>query len=297
MKNWIDLLNPDDEEIKHAGMIFKSPIPTRENLESIERSSKFDIKDGNIYVTIPILVSNGNNFTITPLGVILSDTHCLTLRYSEMESFQNAKKLLSGQSLDKNKIFLRIVECILDKLLDDVDVLDQKMIITSQSIFNYDIDPRGSISPRQMLKNLGRINDYIYSIKRSCNGILRALDYIVNCRISDFDDSDINQIDSINEHIISIDDITTEITNKTSFLLDSTLGFINIDQNNNTKLLTISSSILVAPTLVAGVYGMNFDYIPGLHSHYGYFFCLLAMVVMIAVPALIFWKKGWFKFQ
>jgi len=83
------------------------------------------------------------------------------------------------------------------------------------------------------------------------------------------------------------------MSNKVQFLLDATLGFINIEQNNGIRLLTVVSFIGVLPTLIASIYGMNFKNIPELNWTYGYLYALGMMATTIAGPLFVFWRKGW----
>jgi magnesium transporter len=83
------------------------------------------------------------------------------------------------------------------------------------------------------------------------------------------------------------------LSNKIVFLLDATLGMINIEQNNIIKIFSIAAVVLLPPTLVASAYGMNFEFMPELKWVFGYPFALLLMVVSAALPYLYFKRKGW----
>lgn len=101
------------------------------------------------------------------------------------------------------------------------------------------------------------------------------------------------RITSVSHDLSSLDAYVSQSQDKVEFLLDATLGFINIEQNGVMKVLTVVSFIGVAPTLIAGIYGMNFKYIPELDWSFGYWYSLGLMATTIVLPLLWFWKKGW----
>ncbi len=96
-----------------------------------------------------------------------------------------------------------------------------------------------------------------------------------------------------NRDLSSLSDYVSQAASKVEFLLDATLGFISIEQNGVMKVLTVVSFIGVAPTLIAGVYGMNFKDIPELNWSFGYWYSLGLMAASVALPLLWFWRKGW----
>ena len=101
------------------------------------------------------------------------------------------------------------------------------------------------------------------------------------------------RLTTLRQDIASLTDYDVQLTNKVQFLLDATLGFINIEQNNGIKILTVVSVVGVPPTLVASIYGMNFKRIPELEWAYGYFYGLTLIVLSAIVPYVWFKKRGW----
>ncbi|MFT8674900.1 MAG: magnesium transporter CorA family protein [Acetobacter sp.] len=101
------------------------------------------------------------------------------------------------------------------------------------------------------------------------------------------------RIATVSRDLSSLDAYLSQAQDKVEFLLDATLGFINIEQNGVMKVLTVVSFIGVAPTLIAGIYGMNFKYIPELNWSFGYWYALGLMGATTVLPLLWFWKKGW----
>ncbi|MGB6969726.1 MAG: CorA family divalent cation transporter, partial [Methyloceanibacter sp.] len=93
--------------------------------------------------------------------------------------------------------------------------------------------------------------------------------------------------------VASLADHVSFLSNKIVFLLDATLGMINIEQNNIIKIFSVAAVVFLPPTLVASVYGMNFEYMPELHWLLGYPFAMLLMILFAVLPYLYFKRKGW----
>ncbi|MDD5471339.1 MAG: CorA family divalent cation transporter, partial [Sideroxydans sp.] len=107
--------------------------------------------------------------------------------------------------------------------------------------------------------------------------------------------SQVEEVKQIQQNIESLDGHTAFLFDKINFLMDAVIGFININQNRVVKLFSVVSVALLPPTLIASIYGMNFQFMPELHWQLGYPFALLLMAITVGVPLLIFWRKRWLK--
>jgi magnesium transporter len=95
--------------------------------------------------------------------------------------------------------------------------------------------------------------------------------------------------------IDSLDSHTAFVFDKINFLMDATVGFININQNKIIKIFSVASVALLPPTLIASIYGMNFRHMPELDQTWGYPFALLLMLGSVAAPLIYFRRKGWMR--
>jgi hypothetical protein len=93
--------------------------------------------------------------------------------------------------------------------------------------------------------------------------------------------------------IDSLDSHSTFLFDKINFLMNATVGFININQNKIIKIFSVASVALLPPTLIASIYGMNFKAMPELDWRFGYPFAIALMVASVAAPFLYFRRKGW----
>ena len=103
------------------------------------------------------------------------------------------------------------------------------------------------------------------------------------------------EVRQILQDIESLDGHTSFLFDKINFLMDAVIGFININQNKIVRMFTVVSAALLPPTLIASIYGMNFQLMPELQWRMGYPFALLLMVLSVGIPFWIFWRKGWLK--
>jgi magnesium transporter len=145
----------------------------------------------------------------------------------------------------------------------------------------------------QVLSAIARHEDMSGRIRRNVMDTRRAVSFMMRSRLlnaEQFEDSRqiLRDLDSLDSH-------TAFLFDKINFLMDATVGFININQNKIIKLFSVASVALLPPTLVASLYGMNFQYMPELGQKWGYPFALGLMVLSAAVPMFYFRKRGWLK--
>ena len=121
----------------------------------------------------------------------------------------------------------------------------------------------------------------------------RAVSFLMRSKMLDAEQFE--EARQILRDIDSLDGHTTFLFDKINFLMDATVGFININQNKIIKLFSVASVALLPPTLVASVYGMNFQHMPELEWKYGYAWGILLMIASAALPMLYFRRRGWLK--
>uniref|UniRef100_A0A6P4FFT8 Magnesium transport protein CorA-like n=1 Tax=Drosophila rhopaloa TaxID=1041015 RepID=A0A6P4FFT8_DRORH len=173
-----------------------------------------------------------------------------------------------------------ILECIVDRLADVLEHVGLNLNQLSRDVF-AGYNPKGSTRlaswQRTILRRVGHAEDFSSLIRDSLLGLDRISIFISENRKHTLPHGLAARLATI------------------QFLLDAALGFISIEQNDGMKILTVVSFIGVAPTLIAGIYGMNFKDIPELNWAYGYWYSLAAMLVSVILPLLWFWRIGWLK--
>ncbi len=144
-----------------------------------------------------------------------------------------------------------------------------------------------------VLEIIARVEDLNGRIRRNVMDTRRAVSFLLRSQMLSPDQQDearqvLRDIDSIENH-------TAFLSDKVNFLMDATVGFININQNKIIKLFSVVSVALMPPTLIASIYGMNFKVMPELDWAEGYPYAIVLMIVSAAIPLVYFRRKGWLK--
>ena len=299
---WIDLLNPTEEEKARVQAATGLDISTEEELAEIETSSRLYFDGKAIYLSMP-LVSKMENMPadVRPIGFILNREKLVTIRFNRSRAFHNfleaqhRKPMESGEPID---IFLALLEAISDRLSDLLETMRDELDTISKKIFS---DAGGGPKHgrrldnelQTVLKRLGRTADLMSSIRDSLLGVGRILPYVGQIAAPWIDRENRDRLKSLRQDITSLSDYDAHLNNKLQFLLDATLGLINNAKNNIIKVLTVVSVVGVPPTLIASIYGMNFKDIPELNWSFGYPYGL-AMIALSAIVPLVWFKvRGW----
>ncbi|PYD46827.1 magnesium transporter CorA family protein [Novacetimonas pomaceti] len=294
---WLDLLDPTEDEQALAARVTGQRIPTRAELDEIESSSRLFMEDDAVYLSTPLVRQIGDDFFVSPVGFILMRDRLLTIRFTGFTAFDVVARQVAGQStrLSGDECSTLLLEAIVDRLADILEHLGQSLDGMSKDVFQSEHGGMRRMDGllRSMLSRVGRSGDLTSSVRDSLLGLERITIFVTENKKRDLSDKLQGRLATVERDIKSLNDFVSQTSNKVQFLLDATLGFISIEQNNGMKLLTVVSFIGVAPTLVAGIYGMNFHDIPELNWKYGYWYSLALMAATVIFPLLWFWRKGW----
>src|SRR5262249_23008530 len=146
-----------------------------------------------------------------------------------------------------------------------------------------------------IIEQLGAKGDLLAMIRESLVSLNRLLAYHTTTVTTDKGPNKdaAAWVRDMTQDVTALSDHATYLSNKTSFLLDATLGLINLEQNQIIKIFSIAAVVLLPPTLVATIYGMNFKAMPELEWSFGYPWALSLIVITALVPFLWFRRKGW----
>jgi magnesium transporter len=298
---WIDLFDPTAEEIEQATAFSKVPIPTRAQLEEIESSSRLRVEGGTLCLSMPVSAHPEQNETApTPIGFLLSPTTLVTLRYTELHGFEDAKKQLAkGDSVQTSiGIFIALLEGMIDFGADILEQIATELNEISRRVFKGHDSPRrdpagrSARGLRQALVDVGERGERLSQIRETLLGMQRIASFVAEKGHEWIGDDVQARLRTATGDLTSLTDFEVHLTDKVQFLLDAVLGFINTEQNDIFKVLTIVSVVGIPPTLVAGMYGMNFQ-MPEYHWHYGYAWGLSLILLSTILPIAWFKWRGW----
>jgi magnesium transporter len=295
---WIDLLNPKPAEETKVERALKIDVPTREEQQEIEASSRLYQENGAQFMTATVLHQTETSEPVaTPITFILSGNRLITLRYAEPRAFaifagrcRRETNLTSG-----TVVLIGLIETIIDRMADFIERIQGEVDALSHSIFEM----KGGTVSRQrrfdvLLKSIGREGELTSRARESTHSLGRLLTFLTHTANERKEDKLLKaRIRTAARDVVSLADHVTFLAGKIVFLLDATLGMINIQQNDIIKIFSIAAVVFLPPTLVASVYGMNFEIMPELKWVIGYPFAIVLMVLSAVLPYLYFKRKGW----
>ena len=232
-----------------------------------------------------------------PVGFVLSRDYLVTIRYTDYTVFELVSERVARNAAPQagSDIMLLLLEAIIDRIADLLETCGHDLDVISRRVFQAQDGSGNNIDRklRGLLMDVGRKADLVSGIRDSLLGLQRVIGYLGEHHPCVDRKRFSAQLALLVRDIASLNDYDGQLNNKVQFLLDATLGFINIEQNNGIKILTVVSIVGIPPTLIASIYGMNFKNIPELNWSFGYWYALGLMGLTILLPMVWFWRKGW----
>jgi len=296
---WIDLVNPTPVEEALIEKAIGIDVPTRDEAREIEVSSRFYEEDGATFMTSYIIHSSELTIPATSnVTFILKDKRLVTVRYVEPKSFamfaQRAEKGATTCS-SGGAIMIGLLETIIQRTADLIERTQDEVEKLTHNVFNLKTARRDSSRRLDvLLRQTGREGDVISRVLETATSLDRTLHFFRDtARESGFDPRVLQRIDVAQRDILSLMEHARFLTNRIGFLLEATLGMISTEQNQIIKLFSVMAVMMMPPTLVASIYGMNFHHMPELEWAWGYPLALFLMVLAALIPFLYFRRKGW----
>ena len=299
---WVDLEEPTAEEEELVERCLGVDVPTRAELIEIEPSSRFYEKDGAIYATISTLcgIVDGEP-SATPIGFVLAGNRLVTLRYATpkpVRTFIQHVRREPELARDAPTVLARLLDAIIERLADELEAAGQEIDDISNHIFRRRLggERRQRIPTRQLealLNRIGLAEALLARIRETAVSSSRAVGFLAATERVRSDEDLRERIHSLGADVASLSDHSAFLASNLSFLLQASLGLVNVEQNAIIKIFSVAAVIFLPPTLVGTVYGMNFDHMPELDWPYGYPFAIAMMILSAVVPYWFFKRRGW----
>jgi magnesium transporter len=296
---WIDLLSPSDAERAEVESVTRLRLPAKEDIEEIETSSRVYEEDGALYLSTPLLTgADCMKHGAASLGCVLTPNRLVTLHFVKLDSVEELQRgFEKHKDTNAGEIFLRLLEIIVDHTADALERAGAELEAISHAAFRAETPKRRharlSAELRASIRRLGRISDGVSHLRDSLLGVGRVATFAheagggIGLALAPA------RLGAVRGDIVSLNDYQAHLASKVQFLLDAMLGFISIQQNDIVKTLTVVSVVGVPPVLIAGIYGMNFRFMPELAWPLGYPFALALIVVSGLVPLGLMKWRGW----
>ncbi len=293
---WIDLVNPTVSEDELVERLVGIDVPTREEMQEIEISSRLYYEGGARYMTATLMCQSDTPIPkTTPVTFILSGHRLITVRYDEPRPFLIVRHKL-GRScpagVSGESVLIDLLDAVVDRAADILERIATEIDGVSRNIFERERSRKPKFYS-VLLQTIGRKGDLTSKVRESLVSIGRVLLFLANeaegmrwpkeARV---------QLKSMQRDVQSLSDHASYLSNKITFLLDALVGVVTIEQNNIIKIFSVVAVVFMPPTMIASIYGMNFRSMPELDWSFGYPLALFIMLLAAIGPYLFFkWRK------
>jgi len=301
---WLDLLNPTPEEDRFVEAAIGVSIPTREEMQEIEVSSRLYNENGAEFMTMTAVTQlDTDEPVLTPITFVLKGATLVTVRYAEPRPFlMFALRVQRANAITCNtgeQVMLSLMEALIDRIADALERVGSKIDTISREVFRHSENSSAKTNRtrdfQRVIVEIGREGDLVSMVRESLLSMNRVLTY--HTAVTDDNKRAIKEartrVRTLQRDITSLTDHSTYLSTKINFLLDATLGLINLEQNQIIKIFSIAAVALMPPTLIASIYGMNFKTMPELQWEFGYPMAVGAMIVAAILPVIYFRRQGW----
>ncbi|MEX6508127.1 magnesium transporter CorA family protein [Jiella sp. M17.18] len=325
---WLDLKDPSPEEVAAIEHLCGIDVPTREEMREIEVSSRLYSEDGADFMTAAVVYGlDSGHPGFAPVTFILVHERLVTLRYSEPKSFaifsaklcrdtspsgrpngngilqddgQIALSEMTASAPERRataqSILIGLLETVIDRVADLLEAISADLDRIGEDVFSSSKQkhPTGTDDFKSLLRRIGAAGDLTSRVRESLATIDRLLPFMQLVLDGRKPTKDAKlRVKAMIRDVHSLNDFVSFLSNKTTFLLDTTVGMISIEQNAIIKIFSVAAVAFLPPTLIASIYGMNFKIIPELNWTFGYPYALGLMVVSAVVPLFFFRYKHW----
>jgi magnesium transporter len=283
---WIDVEKPTEEETLWLKSAVGFEMPPREVIGDIEISSKYKEEGEKIFMNFSFVIQQKEDILVEPVLFFLKGRFMVTIRYRDIPTLMIFQRRVEAQKLVfqfPEEMFSQIISIEVDRIGDRLEILGRRIRNLRKEVFEEQTE--------EILKDLSYYDELNTTLRETINEKLRILSHFV--KSPKINAQTKREIKVILDDLHTLLDYTSVYMDKIDSIQDTLIGLINIRQNEAVKIFTVLATIFLPATLVASIFGMNFEVMPELQWKYGYVYSLSVMVIITVV--LIFWvkRKGW----
>ncbi|MFN4266497.1 MAG: magnesium/cobalt transporter CorA [Aquabacterium sp.] len=288
---WVDLEDPSPEEKSWIAVKFGLVIPADIIDDDLEESARFYEEDGAIHIRSDFLIDDDETPRNVRVAFILHDNVLFSIHKEDLPVFRLLRmraRRIPALIEDAKDVLLKLYDADAEYSADTLEGIYDDLEKVSHRVLKDEVNDAAAA---EALAAIARQEDLNGRIRRNVMDTRRALSFMMRARMLNADQFE--EARQILRDIDSLDSHTAFLFDKINFLMDATVGFININQNKIIKIFSVASVALLPPTLIASIYGMNFQHMPELSQEWGYPLALGLMVLSIVTPFWYFRRKGW----
>jgi len=288
---WFDLNDPTAEEIRRVERATGLVLPTQEQIRAVEMSSRVRFDGNALHLNVPYFTHDEDQPSM-PLGLIVTPKALVSIRYADSPAFGIAAETLRAtKERSGATAFTGLIGAIVGQIADRMEAITAKTGALSLRILGDQKHTTGML--RATLGEVGRLEGRLTHARLTMTGLLRIIVFVHESAPEWVAKPDAARLKLAHKDLDVLCELDAQLTDKLQFLLDAVLGFINIDQNDVMKILTVASVASIPPIILVGIWGMNFVRMPELKWPYGYPMALTAIVLSVIIPVLWFKRRGW----
>ncbi|HEY7740582.1 MAG TPA: magnesium transporter CorA family protein [Steroidobacteraceae bacterium] len=295
---WVDLLEPTLAEERSVERLLAIDVPSREEMREIETSSRLYEENGTLYMTATVITKiDTDRPESAAITFILTSNRLITNRYVDPLPFRRFiaySERHPAAATTAPAILAGLLEAIIERTADVLERVGQGLDDLSANVFAG--DQKGKTRARDLrgvMERIGRDGDLTSKARESLVTLGRQLTFIQQSTAVQMPKDLAARYRSMSRDVLALSDHASFLANKSSFMLQATLGLINIEQNNIIKIFSVAAAVFLPPTLIASIWGMNFEFMPELDWPFGYPLALFAIVISAILPYLFFRRRGW----
>ena len=269
-------------------------VPTREDMQEIEISSRLYIENGARYMTATLMCQSDTDMPrTTAVTFILAGHRLVTVRYDTPKPFRWSRtswRAPARRRITGEMVLMELLDAVIDRCADILERCGADIDQVSHDIFEPESERHGHAKQySQILIAIGRKGDLTSKVRESLVSIGRVVTFLSAVMEGVKWSKDMReQLKTMQRDVASLTDHASYLSNKITFVLDAMLGVVNLEQNNIIKLFSVMAVVLMPPTLIASIYGMNFKAMPELEWAHGYPMALVMMLAAAILPYLLF---------
>ena len=290
---WVDAIAPGEDEREWVAKTFSIILPQPEHLRDIEASARFYEENEELHVRSDFMLGKESDSRSVIVAFVLSNNVLFSVHDEDLPVFQRFRLRSHGQPdlvADSRDVLIDLYGSDMEFSADALEEVYADLGEISGTVLNSTLSDKQA---GEVLANIAHAENLNGRIRRNLMDTRRAISFLMRSKLLNPDQMD--EARQIMQDIDSLDGHTAFLFDKINFLMNATVGFINVNQNKIVRLFSVAAVALLPPTLIASVYGMNFKYMPELQWENGYLFALSLMAASVALPFWVFHRKGWLK--
>ena len=291
---WIDVVDPEEEELVWIKEAFGVLLPELDDLGDLEASARyFEADDGHLHIRTDFLLDEEETSRNVRVAFVLTKQVLFSIHDEDLPVFRLVRlraRLRPGSVSNAKDVLLDLYSTDAEYSADALEEVYENLEQAGKRVLQDDINDADA---EQVLETIAKEEDTNGRIRRNVMDTRRALSFLMRSKL--LSDEQQEEARQILRDIDSLENHTAFLFDKINFLMDATVGFINLNQSKIIKIFSVVSVALMPPTLLASIWGMNYRFMPELDLSWGYPMAIGVMIVSAIIPLWYFHHKGWMK--